>query len=346
MPSLNDPQERLRKLNDVLDGAKSLLIVMQNNPDPDAIAAAAALREIANVRHEIPCSLAHGGAIGRAENEALLRYMGLNTRSLESLNTERFDRVAVVDAQPGAGNLALPPEHGVDIVIDHHPLRRESRSAAFTDIRSRYGATSTMLYQYLRAAKVEIPTKLATALVYGIRSDTQDLGRESTKADVEAFLELYPLANPRILGRIVMAPLPRSYFSRLRRALDHAVIHGSRIVSDLGDLDAQEMIAEAADLLLRIEGVDWSLCLGRVGDVLHLSIRTSSREGSAGRVAHRLAGRKGYGGGHQTLAGVQIPVGDIPPGDPRIQRMGVSLVRRFLRATGTLDDPAEPLCAD
>ncbi len=346
MPSPADPRERLERLDAALEGAKTLLIAMQNNPDPDAIAAAAALREIANVRHEIACSLAHGGTIGRAENEALLRYLGLNTRAMEGLDLERFDRIAVVDAQPGAGNLALPPGQPVDIVIDHHPVRRESRSARFTDIRSRYGATSTILYQYLKAAAVEIPVKLATALVYGIRSDTQDLGRESTRADVEAFLELYPLANPRALGRIVSAPLPRAYFSRLRRALDSAVLYGNRIVSDLGELDAQEMIAEAADLLLRVEGVSWSLCMGRVDHVLHLSIRTSDRDGHAGRVAHRLAGRRGYGGGHQALAGVQIPVGEAPRNDPRLARLAVTLVRRFLRATGSTEDPPEPLCTE
>jgi len=341
-----DPADRLRKLDAVLEGTRTLLIVMQNNPDPDAIAAAAALREIANERHEIACSLAHGGTIGRAENEALLRYLALNPRPIAALERERFDRVAVVDAQPGAGNISLPPECTPDIVIDHHPIRRESRSARFTDIRSRYGATSTILFQYLRAAAIEIPTKLATALVYGIRSDTQDLGRESTRADIEAFLELYPLANPRALGRIVSAPLPRPYFSRLRRALDNAVLHGPRVVSNLGSLNSQEMVAEAADLLLRVEGVTWSCCLGVVGEIIHVSLRTSDREGNAGRVAHRMAGRRGFGGGHQALAGLQLPLQPQERDPERVQQLTNRLVQRFLRATGGPSGNPEPLCTD
>ncbi len=341
-----DPQERLRKLDLVLEGSRTLLVVMQNNPDPDAIAAAAALREIANERHGIACSLGHGGTVGRAENEALVRYLGLNPRSIASLDSERFDRVAVVDAQPGAGNISLPDGCVPDIVIDHHPIRRESRSARFTDIRSRYGATSTILYQYLDAAAIEIPTKLATALVYGIRSDTQDLGRESTRADIEAFLQLYPLANPRALGRIVSAPLPRAYFSRLRRALDSATLYGTRVVSNLGRLDSQEMIAEAADLLLRVEGVTWSCCIGCVGDTIHVSLRTSDREGNAGRVAHRMAGRRGFGGGHQTLAGAQIPLPAGARTADRLDRTVATLVQRFLRATGGASEQPEPLCLD
>jgi len=340
------PADRLAKLNTVLDGARTLLVVMQNNPDPDAIAAAAGLREIANELHGISCSLAHGGAIGRAENIALVKYLGLNPRSLNDLDLDRFERMAMVDAQPGAGNVSLDPGRPLDIVIDHHPIRRETRSARFTDVRSRYGATSTIVYQYLEAAGLEIEVPLATALVYGIRSDTQDLGRESTRADVEAFLALYPHANPRVLGRIVAAPLPREYFGQLRTVIDNATIHGEAIVSHLGSLPSPEMIAESADLLLRVEGIAWSLCSGVVDGWLHLSLRTSRRELHAGAVARRLAGRRGHGGGHQALAAAQIPLRNGErEGSPALGRLLETLVTRFLRATGNGTAPAEPLCS-
>ena len=96
---------RLARLSSILDGAKTMLIVVQNNPDPDALAAAAALREIAKHIHGIACSVAHSGAVGRAENKALLDYLRLNTRELESIDLDRFDRIGMVDAQPGAGNV-------------------------------------------------------------------------------------------------------------------------------------------------------------------------------------------------------------------------------------------------
>jgi nanoRNase/pAp phosphatase (c-di-AMP/oligoRNAs hydrolase) len=334
---------RLARLWSVLDGAKTMLIVVQNNPDPDAIAAAAALREIANEIHGIACSVAHAGVVGRAENIALIKYLGLNTRELESLDFERFDRIGMVDAQPGAGNVHFDPSVRLDVVIDHHPIRRETRSARFTDVRSRYGATSTMLFEYLNAAQIEIPARLATALVYGIRSDTQDLGRESTRADMEAYLALYPLANTRVLGRIVSAPLPHSYFSRLRVALDQAKVYGRRIVSDLGELDSPEMVAEAADLLLRAEEVEWTMCIGIIDGWIHLSLRTSDRDRHAGKIARNLGGRRGYGGGHQALAAAQIP---IPEGNGkrRTAAMIKGLTKRFLKATGNAAEAATPLC--
>lgn len=337
------PVTRLARLWSVLDGAKSMLIVVQNNPDPDAIAAAAALREIAKQIHGTACSVAHAGVVGRAENKALLDYLRLNTRELETLDLDRFDRIGMVDAQPGAGNVNFDASVKLDVVIDHHPIRRETRSARFTDVRSRYGATCSMLYEYLSTAQIEIPTRLATAMIYGIRSDTQDLGRESTKADVEAYLGLYPLANARVLGRIVSAPLPNSYFSKLRVALDQAMVYGNRIVSDLGELDSPEMVAEAADLLLRAEDVSWTMCFGVIDGWIHLSLRTSERDGNAGRIARNLGGRRGFGGGHGALAASQIP---IPNGKTKQQAkvMIKSLTKRFLKATGGAGDKGTRLC--
>jgi nanoRNase/pAp phosphatase (c-di-AMP/oligoRNAs hydrolase) len=340
------PAARLAKLSATLRGAKTLLIVVQNNPDPDAIAAAAALREIARALHGIACSVAHAGTVGRAENQAILRYLGLNTRPLSGLELDRFDRIAMVDAQPGAGNVNFDPAVKLDIVIDHHPIRRETRSARFTDIRSRYGATSTLMHQYLKAAGITIDPPLATALVYGIRSDTQDLGRESTKADVEAFLDLYPHANARVLGRIVSAQLPRRYFAALRQALDNASVYGDRVVSFLDTTYAPEMIAEIADLLLRVEGAAWSMCLGVIDGWVHVSLRSSGSGKPAGFVARHLGGRRGFGGGHNTLAAAQIPLPAIDLDRRAIEHTITGLVKRFLNATGPSGIPGSLLCDD
>jgi nanoRNase/pAp phosphatase (c-di-AMP/oligoRNAs hydrolase) len=322
-----------------------MLIIVQNTPDPDAIAAAAALRELANERHEIACSIGHSGAVWRAENAALLKYVGLKTRDMSEIDLARFDRLAMVDAQPGAGNVSFDSAVRLDVVIDHHPIRRETRSARFTDVRSRYGATSTILYEYLKAAAIEIPPPLATAMVYGIRSDTQDLGRESTRADLEAFLDLYPSANARALGRIVQAPLPRSYYSKLRVALDNATVYGNRVVSDLGRLDSPEMVAEAADLLLRAEGIEWAMCLAVIDGWIHLSLRTSGRDRHAGRIARNLGGRRGFGGGHQALAASQIPLPGRNESRRRLETIVRGLTRRFLKATGNPNESGVPLCS-
>ena len=164
------------------------------------------------------------------------------------------------------------------------------------------------------------------------------------KADVGAFLDLYPSANARALGRIVQAPLPRSYFSKLRTALDDARVHGDRIISYLGRLESPEMVAEAADLLLRAEAVRWTMALGVVDDWLNVSIRTTDRERHAGRIARNLAGRRGFGGGHQALAAAQIPLNGPNDTERQIRKMVKDLTKRFLRATGNRDEPGKRLC--
>jgi nanoRNase/pAp phosphatase (c-di-AMP/oligoRNAs hydrolase) len=180
-------------------------------------------------------------------------------------------------------------------------------------------------------------------MTYGIRSDTQDLGRESTKADVDAYLALYPLANARVLGRIVSAPLPHSYFGTLRVALDKAMVYDHRIVSNLGELDSPEMVAETADLLLRAEGVDWTMCLGMIDGWIHLSLRTTDRDRNAGRIARNLGGRHGFGGGHQALAAAQIP---LPEGISKTKTNALirGLTKRFLKATGGSTNNGRRLC--
>lgn len=334
---------RLRRLYGVLDGGRTLLIVMQNNPDPDALAAAAGLRLMAKEMHDMSCSIAHSGAIGRAENQALVKYLGINTRDMRGLDLERFDRLAMVDAQPGAGNVTFDQSRRLDLVIDHHPIRRETRSARVTDVRSRYGATSSIMYEYLNEARIEIPTRVATALVYGIRSDTQDLGRESTRADIDAYVALYPDTNQRALGRIMSADLPRSYFALLRIALDQARVYDNRVVSHLGNLEAPEMVAEVADFFLRAENVDWSMVSGVIDGWLHVSLRTTDGERHAGNIARNLGGRKGFGGGHQALAAAQIPLPETAQDPVGLQRFVRRLERRFLRATGANGGRGEKL---
>jgi nanoRNase/pAp phosphatase (c-di-AMP/oligoRNAs hydrolase) len=299
-------QSKLSRLREQLENQSTMLIVMQNFPDPDAIASAVGLRTLVNTLDGIQCSLAYGGTLGRAENRALAKYLKLNLRPIEAVQNTKFDLVAMVDAQPEAGNANLPEHEWPDIVIDHHPIRKATRSCAFTDVRGKYGATSTIIAGYLMQAGVEIKTDLATALIYGIRSDTQDLGRETSQADIDAYLALYPIANKRMLGRILNAPIPDSYFQLFAKALNSAEVCGPAILASVGETENPDMIGEVADLLIRKEDADRVLCCGHHDGKALFSIRIADPNLKAGQVAHCTAGRKGTGGGHNGFAGGQI----------------------------------------
>jgi nanoRNase/pAp phosphatase (c-di-AMP/oligoRNAs hydrolase) len=335
---------RVEKLIQLLKGKGNLLIVMQDNPDPDSIAAAVALRRFANSTAGVQCSIAHSGTFGRGENRALVNYLNLNLHQLNNIDLQKFDLIAMVDTQPGTGNNSLPETQVPHIVIDHHPCQPATRSAPLIDIRSNCGATSTILSEYLHEADIVPDMPLATALLYGIRSDTQDLGREATQADIEAIEWLYPLANKRMLSAIQRGSVPREYFRVLAEALRNARIYGNAIVTSLGHIDNPDMIGEVADLLLREEKTIWTMCMGFSQGKMLISLRTNDEDNEAETVVKRLVDRYGTGGGHQTYSGGQILLEQGSRAE--FDRMEKVMRKRFVHLIGAKDRRAVKLVND
>jgi nanoRNase/pAp phosphatase (c-di-AMP/oligoRNAs hydrolase) len=236
-----------------------------------------------------------------------------------------------VDTQPRTGNNSLPDKVKANIVIDHHPLRRTT-TASLVDIRPEYGAVATILFEYLQACDCKMSTPLATALFYGIHSETEALGREATQADTDAYLALFPLTNKKHLARIERPSLPRSYFNVLGRSLVRASTYRNVVMAQLGRVEVPELAAEVADLLVRLERITWSLCLAWHDDRLVLSIRTTNTKARAGRLIRRLVGRRGRAGGHSMLAGGWVDGSDL--GEDQREQLEEEMMERFLRLTG------------
>jgi nanoRNase/pAp phosphatase (c-di-AMP/oligoRNAs hydrolase) len=324
--------EKYQKLISLFKDKSTMLIVLQDNPDPDAIGCAVGLRKLANQMSNIRCTIAHGGMIGRGENRALVKYLNLNLYGCDKVDFSRFDLIAMVDAQPGAGNSSLPDNIIPNIVIDHHPRQSLTRKATYSDIRSKYGATSTIILEYLKQAKIEIDRQLATALLYGIRSDTQDLGRDAKRADIKAIEYLYPLANKRMLSEIIRGSVPREYFLMLSDALQNAVAYKDIVITHLGPINNPDIVGEVADLLLREEKTFWTLCSGVFEDKMLLSIRTLYDNVSAGEVMSQTVNGYGTGGGHSAYAGGQIPLADKTKND--IKGLPRLIEHKFLKTLG------------
>lgn len=341
MQPVTKTQARFKKLKEIMKSRTRLLIVMQDNPDPDSIAAAVALRRLANNLGGIQCTITHGGSVGRAENRALVSYLNLNLRQSTEIDFARFDFIAMVDAQPGTGNSSLPEDVIPNIVIDHHSIRTITRKVPFIDIRVDYGATATIMLEYLIQAGINPDVPLATALLYAIRSDTQFLERQASRADIDAVAFLFPLANLRMAGEIQRGRVPRSYFQMLDVALRNACVYKQSIVTGLGQIDNPDMIAEVADLLLREDVTCWSMCTGFSQGKFYISIRTSAEDARADKVIHKIVSGKGTGGGHRTYAGGQIPLKKNTEFEFRSLKKLV--IRRFLRAIGDDNQQYEKL---
>jgi nanoRNase/pAp phosphatase (c-di-AMP/oligoRNAs hydrolase) len=305
------------------------LVLTHDNPDPDAIAAAAALGKLLRRGFKRRVTTAYGGMIGRAENQEMVKILGIRLSHLRHLNWRNYKHFALVDTQPETGNNQLPPGLVPDLVFDHHPIRRTTYQVAFSDIRTEYGATATILAEYLLGRELEINRQNATALVYAIRAETQDFGREYTTADKAMYNFLHPLADIRALARIQTPQLPLSYFRILHNGLKSLEAVGTLVVSHLGEIEQPDIVPEIADLMIRLQGKTWSLCTGVFEQRLYLSIRTTNPQADAGRLMRRLLGRKGKGGGHGMTAGGWVPLSGKP--EETAQSLQQSLAARLAK---------------
>jgi nanoRNase/pAp phosphatase (c-di-AMP/oligoRNAs hydrolase) len=324
-----------------LGGTRRVLIYMHDNPDPDALAAAVGLKRLFEHDLGAEATLALGGIVGRAENRAMVDALQIPLVPVEEIAHGRYDRLAIVDSQPGTGNNSLPPCGNVHVIIDHHPWRAESAAAAWCDIRAQLGATSTIVLEYLRQRGIGLDPALATGLFYALRTETRDLGREATEAERDAYLFLVPQVDHKVLYRIMHPKVPREHYSALDRALRSAEVWGSLVAANLGALSYPDLVAEVADLLLSFEGARYVLCCGRYGTRAFFSLRTEATENRAGTLMRQIIGAEGAAGGHGTMAGgrLHVPFQD----DVALQAAFERVVRRLLAAAGIQADKPVPL---
>jgi nanoRNase/pAp phosphatase (c-di-AMP/oligoRNAs hydrolase) len=300
---------KLGELSAALEGKRRLLILTHDNPDPDSIASGWALMRVVHRLRPMRIDLGYGGIIGRGENRAMREVLKVPLQEIDRLDPASYDAIALVDCQPFTGNNSLPAGHIPTAVIDHHPLRAQSAKAPFLDIRPGYGSTAAMLNEYLQAAGVSVDRRLATALFYAVKAETRNLGREASPADVRTFLGCFPLVDNKALSRIEHPPIPRSYFLMFDQALGGTCLHGALAITRLGEVSSPDVVAEFADVMVRLETVRWALVMGHFGNDMILSFRTDDPAVNAGRTIQRVIGVQGKAGGHGMMAGGKVEGG-------------------------------------
>ncbi|MDA8414305.1 MAG: DHH family phosphoesterase [Desulfobacteraceae bacterium] len=333
--SLRQSKERSDGMLEWLRGTGKAIIIIHDNPDPDCLASAMALRHLLAMKLSRDAVIAFSGMIGRSENIAMAKVLEITLIPLELVDLDEFSVVCMLDTQPGTGNNSFPPDRRVDIVIDHHPQREASRQCRWVDIRDDYGVTATILYEYLLAQNITIGTKLATALFYAIKSETQDLGREANQPDRDAYLRLFPLANKRLLYEITQPKLPVEHFRTIHSGVENTTIYGKLLVVNLQAICFPEVVSEIADYLIRLEGIETVLSMGHYNDEVILSIRTTNTLLNAGEIIRRLVAGRGAAGGHGMMAGGKL---DHVPGDPASLKELEAFLTRGLLAELSIGD--------
>lgn len=306
-----DTDERVRALREFAGDARTVPILTQTEPDPDAIGSAFAVRVLLG-RDERSAPMVSLGTSRRPETRRMLELLDLQVVEVTEAELKSFDRVIAVDTQPSV----LCGGNGRVAVIDHHPMQDDFPQADYLDIRPEFGACATMLTEYLRADGHDVGERLATALLYGIRTDTALLTRGCNRADVEAYAWLQERVDLAMLNKIDRPAYPRDNLGTLGRALERAELRDDLAVLWLGSVrkSRAHLMPEMADLALNIEGVRWVAAGGVVEKSLICNIRyLAESEPGAGALARHAAEKLGgSGGGHATMARVEIPLENIP----------------------------------
>lgn len=276
-------------------------------PDPDSMASALALKRLLWKRVQRSL-IAYAGEIQRLENRAMMELLKISMVRLGEIELGGFNRKVMVDSQPhhheSFSSLSF------DAIIDHHPLVRELE-APYKDIRPNYGATATILVEYLRAAGIKPSTNLATALLYAIKTDTANFERDATEEDVKQFRYVFQYANLNLLRKIELSELRVSDLRYFRLALEKAIIRSKGIYAHVGEVDTPDICVQIAEFFMRVHKMGWAFVSGVHGGRLIVIIRNDGYRKDAGKVATRAFGSMGSAGGHRGAARAEIPLENL-----------------------------------
>ena len=283
--------------------ADRVLIMLHNDPDPDALASGLALRNLLR-RTKTTAIIGAIQGVTRPENLRMANMLDIQVEQITPASFGGFDRVATVDVQPHYfGGLM----DRADLVIDHHP-EQPGYIAVFKDIRADYGSTSTILTEHLRAVDVNISERTATAMLYAIKSDTLFFARHTNRVDLDAFTFLYPLADAALIRKMEGAEITLERLEYVNRASSTGILRDQVFTAFIGEAPREDFIPYNADFFLQLEDVKWTIIAGVVGSTLIVSVRNLGYSRNAGEFVKRWFADIGSAGGHRAMAKAVVPL--------------------------------------
>jgi nanoRNase/pAp phosphatase (c-di-AMP/oligoRNAs hydrolase) len=294
---------RVQQYQRYFSDADRVLIMLHNDPDPDAMASGLALRNVLR-RTKTTAIIGAIQGVTRPENQRMVNLLDIHVEAITAASLKEYDRIAMVDVQPHYfGGLI----DRVDLVIDHHP-EQPGYTAVFKDIRADYGSTSTILTEHLRAVDVNISERTATAMLYAIKSDTLFFNRSTNRVDLEAFSYLYPLSDAALIRKMEGAEITLERLDFVLKAFNGGTLSDQVFSAFLGALPREDFIPYVADFYLQLEDVKWTVIGGIVNDSLVVSVRNLGYMKNAGEFVRRFFADIGSAGGHRAMAKAVVPM--------------------------------------
>ncbi|MDP3481232.1 MAG: DHH family phosphoesterase [Desulfoprunum sp.] len=302
-------KERLQAFWDVFDKDDDVLILI--NADPDALASAMAVKRLLRYRVK-NVVIAHPNEIRRLNNVAMVERLRIPLERMSNVKISDYTKKVLIDSQPN--HLPCFEKVNFDVIIDHHPPTNKWE-ARCVDIRADYGATSTMIVEYLRSAEMKPSVSLATALFYGIKVDTQNFEKKSLLADGIAFRYLFNIANRDLVRKFELTDLRRSELRYFNLAMQELKYFKRRYYTHIGKVRSPDVLVILADFLNHVGEIDWVFVSGIYGEKLVVIFRCDGYRKSAGKLASRIFGSLGSAGGHKEAARAEVPLKNLAIGD-------------------------------
>jgi nanoRNase/pAp phosphatase (c-di-AMP/oligoRNAs hydrolase) len=319
---------------------KEVAIFLQDNPDPDAIASGLTLKRICKFC-DVESSIYYGGKITHQKNRALVNLLDIDlinvkTREEVMKAVKSAGKIALIEASIPSKNNILPIEVTPNLIFDHHQIDISSVKGDFVDIQPEIGATATMMTKYIRQLNIKPDISLATALLYGIRTDTKEFTRNTASDDFEAAAYLSPLVDTTVMSQLDFPPMRLETLDIIGRAIRNKRIRGSYLVSFVEFISDRDALPQAAEMMLQLEGVYTVLVFGINGDKVQLSARSSDTRVNLGLILQSAFGKLNSGG-HATMAAGSINLGILGDANDRTSLLKVTsdaIRKKFFSAVG------------
>ncbi len=325
---------QVQSLQRVLENHKGdrVVVLLQDFPDPDALSCAWAFQLIAK-QYGIQSDLVYAGTLSHQENIALVKLTGLpvqrwTLQKARDKDMSTYSGYVLIDSQGSTTQLlSVMQKAGIPplVVVDHHSVQDDLKPE-FSDIRSHTRATSTIFTQYIQAGILQFNTsnrehvKCATALMHGLRSDTNGL-MHAQEEDFLAAGFLSRFYDTQLLNAVLQAARSKQVMDVIERALRNRTLENNFSISGIGYLryDYRDAIPQAADFLVTEENVHTAVVYGIVYDedddleIVIGSLRTNKLtldpdEFIKEAFGHDSQGRF-FGGGRAMAGGFEIPMG-------------------------------------
>ncbi len=322
--------EQARKLLAQFGAEDRVLVAI--TADPDALGASLALKRLL-WRRVASITIGRSNEIARPDNQTMTRLLHIPTEPLETLKDKDFSKVVMLDSQPHHNEAFawLKPQ----VVIDHHPLNNGALSEVpFVDVRPSYGATCSILTEYLQGAQIKPSPRLATALLFGIKNDTSAFQRPCIAEDIKAFQYLYPMARLTMLRKIEFSEMRVGDLNTLRKALDRATRRKHTMYAHMGSVKSPDNLVQIADFFLKVDVVDSCAVSGVHEGKLVVILRNTGPRTNAGKLAEQAFGHLGSAGGHSAMARAEMPYAKVKEliSEPDDESVGRWVRRQIINA--------------